>query len=81
MEALHKELAVHVEGAAPLTFQKTIHGVDASKHAPSCCSIAAKSVGAWLAGSSAVRAVEAKPQAKDMPQGEEHQNLKPIGTG
>ena len=81
MEALHKELAVHVEGAAALTLQGTIHGVDAPKHPTSCCSIAAKSVGAWLAGSSAVRAVEAKPQAKDMPQGEEHQNLKPIGTG
>ena len=80
MEALQEKLAVKVERARFLVFQRAVHGVDAPEDAATSRGVASEGVCAGPGRCGTVGAVGAKPHTKNMPQSEQDQNLKALGA-
>ena len=80
VEALHEELAMHVVGPRFLAFQGAVDCVNAAKDAAAGCGVAAKSVCAGLIRRGAIRAFETEPQAEDVPQDQQDQDLETVGA-
>ena len=81
MEALHDGLQMDVLGAAFLTFEGAVDSVHAAKDASHCRGIAAKGIHAAFVRLSAVGAVAAVADAKEVPERQQHQGLKPFRPG
>ena len=70
-----------VLGAAFLTFEGAVDSVHAAKDASHCRGIAAKGIHAGFVRLSRVGAVAAVADAKEVPERQQHQGLKPFRAG